>query len=134
MVAMTHQVFTPAQANRTLPLVRRIVEDILVKGREIRQLASKAGTEAGDELHALKDEINAYLAELTQIGCYYKDWSFDKGLVDYPAEIDGEVVYLCWRSDEPRLAYYHTLDGGFAARKPIPRELLDGTVPTESQG
>ena len=61
-----------------------------------------------------------YLAELEAMGCLYKDWSFEMGLVDFPAIIDDEQVLLCWRSDESELAFYHRIDEGYAGRKPLP--------------
>ena len=64
------------------------------------------------------------MRELETIGCYYKDWGFDKGLIDFPARIGGEDVYLCWRSDENEVAWYHPVEGGYAGRRPIPAELL----------
>jgi hypothetical protein len=42
------------------------------------------------------------------------------GLIDFPAIIDDEQVFLCWRSDEPELAFYHRIEGGYAGRRPLP--------------
>jgi hypothetical protein len=123
---MPRRTFTPALANRTLPLVRRIVADLLTRGRELRQIAprhSEPGVAA--RLDVLGAEIEALVDELNRIGCDYKDFAFDKGLVDFPGEIAGKSVLLCWRSDEPRVAWYHAHDAGFAGRQPIPAELLE---------
>lgn len=123
---MARRTFTPALANRTLPLVRRIVVDLLARGRELRQIAprhSDPGVAA--RLDVLGGEIEALVAELSHIGCDYKDFAFDKGLVDFPGEIAGKPVLLCWRSDEPQVAWYHAPDAGFAGRQPIPAELLE---------
>lgn len=117
------QRFTPAQANRTLPLVRRVVEDILKRGRELR-LGSASGRIAPERAAELQHEIQELIGELERIGCQYKDWGFEHGLVDFPSEIEGERVLLCWRSDEPEVGWYHGTDTGFAGRKPIPAELL----------
>ncbi len=118
--------FTAAEANRTLPLVRRIVADLLNYGRELHKLSRRpdqpGARERSGELDAL---IRDLLQELARIGCTYKDWGFEYGLVDFPGEIGGESVLLCWRSDEPAVVWYHTADGGFAGRRPIPDELLD---------
>jgi hypothetical protein len=120
------KLFTPAQANRTLPLVRSIVDDILLRARELRGKAALArAPESDPELTALKEEVRRLMGELEALGCSFKDWSFDVGLVDFPAEIAGERVLLCWRSDEKRVAHYHSIEGGFAARQPIPPELLE---------
>lgn len=123
---MTQRLFTPAEADKTLPLVKRIVADILSRGKELREAAKlEDRTEAGDRIARLEGEIHEYLQELEQIGCSYKDWNFEVGLVDFPAVIEGESVLLCWRSDEPRVAWYHPEAGGYAMRAPIPEDLLE---------
>ena len=116
---MARKSFTPLQANRTLPLVRRIVADIIERGRERRQ--PKNARARNEQLEA---EISALIGELHQIGCDYKDFQFDKGLVDFPSELDGRAVLLCWRSDEPEVAWFHAPEAGFAGRTRIPTELL----------
>jgi hypothetical protein len=122
---VVRHLFTPEQANRTLPLVKRIVGDLLAKGRELRELARHP-----NEVHAveraplIERELRELVVELERIGCSYKDWGFEHGLVDFPGEIDGERVLFCWRSDEPEVGWYHTPDAGFAGRKPIPERLL----------
>ncbi len=83
--------------------------------------------ESTPEIEQLGDRLNAYFAELEELGCYYKDWNFSSGLVDFPAIIDDREVLLCWRSDEERLEYYHTIEAGYAGRKRIPGEYLTDT-------
>lgn len=122
----TQKLFTPDSATRTLPLVRKIVADLLAAGRELKALHANGRT---DKLHSPETErlisrIREHQAELAQVGCEFKDWNFDAGLVDFPAIIDGRSVLLCWRSDEPAITHYHAPDEGFAARKQIPAELL----------
>ena len=56
------------------------------------------------------------------MGCFYKDWDFELGLVDFPALVRGELVFLCWRSDEPALRFYHRMEEGYAGRRPLPVE------------
>ena len=112
------RLFTVSEAQRTLPLVRSIVQDILDIGAQARDVASgQAGKPGIDEL---EDRLREHLAELAGIGCYYKDWNFQIGLIDFPALIDGEVVFLCWRSDEPELRYFHRIEDGYAGRRPLP--------------
>ena len=55
------------------------------------------------ELIDLDQSIKALMAQLEEIGCYYKDWNFNIGLVDFPAIIHGQEALLCWRSDEEKL-------------------------------
>ena len=119
------RLFTPALANRTLPLVRSIVDDILEKGKELRgKTALSKDPQADEELEIIQQDVLGLMQELESLGCMFKDWDFEVGLVDFPAAINGEEVLLCWRSDEPDVRYYHTPEGGFAAREPIPDHLL----------
>lgn len=121
--------FTPVEANRTLPLVKRIVADIQLSGRRLRQLAGELGPAAADdaEIRKLIATLNEFFEELEAIGCSYKDPNFNLGLVDFPAVIDGEEVLLCWRSDEERVTHYHGPMEGYQGRKRIPDELLRET-------
>jgi hypothetical protein len=85
--------FSPREACQTLPLVRRIVEDILAAGRRLRDLSRLHGHELSDNAagkQALSD-LQELLAELESLGCSYKDWNFQIGLVDFPAVIDGQT-------------------------------------------
>jgi hypothetical protein len=124
---MALRVFTPAQANKTLPLVQRIVRDILAHGAELRQLATGGRTDTAtlDRAHELDGQIHTLIAELAEIGCDYKGWGFEKGLVDFPGFLDGQPVLLCWRSDEPAIAWFHAPEAGYAGRQRIPVELLE---------
>jgi hypothetical protein len=109
------RLFTREEAESALPLVRRIVADILETAGKIREL-----DETDDKVPRLQSEMEENLLELDEMGCYFKDWDFSVGLVDFPSEIDGETVFLCWRSDEPELSWYHPIDEGFQGRKPLP--------------
>lgn len=122
----TDKLFTPDLANRSLPLVRKIVADLLAAGRELKALhdSGKSNAAQSTEAERLVSRIRELQAELAQVGCEYKDWNFEIGLVDFPAIIDGRSVLLCWRSDEPGVTHYHGRDEGFAARKEIPARLL----------
>jgi hypothetical protein len=118
--------FTPSEAKKTLPLVRKIVADILDTSREMRLVADEIGgdVEKDPRIQKLADDIEKFMQELEEIGCYFKDWNFSIGLIDFPAIIDGKEVFLCWRSDEEDILYYHDVDTGFAGRKIIPPEEL----------
>lgn len=119
--------FTPSEATRTLPLVRTIVKDILDIGRQIRNLniASGSSLNTNDEFLVLKSNLIECIDELSELGCYYKDWNFELGLVDFPALLNGEEVMLCWRSDEPELTYYHSIEEGYRGRAEIPKHLFE---------
>lgn len=124
---MKKHLFTPTEANRTLPLVRRIVADILDAGKRMREVGrEEKDAEGTEEYRELRTELRRLTDELAALGCEYKDWTFDAGLVDFPSRIDGEPVLLCWRSDEEDVAWFHPLEAGFAGREKIPAELLHG--------
>ena len=65
-------------------------------------------------------EVVRSVAELQELGLLVKD--LDEGLVDFPALRDGEEVLLCCRLGEEEVAFWHSLDDGFAGRKPLPLE------------
>ena len=118
--------FTPIDAKKTLPLVKRIVKDILDTSNEMRLIADEIGGKAEEDprIQRLADDIENFMSELEEIGCYFKDWNFQIGLVDFPAIIEGKEVFLCWKSDEDEIMYYHEMEAGFAGRKIIPPEEL----------
>lgn len=114
--------FTPAEAQLTLPLVKKIVKDILDTTKEIRLLAEDLDGQIDENAQIKKmiSDINGFMNELEEVGCFYKDWNFTIGLVDFPAFIEEEEVFLCWRSDEDDVKYYHSVEEGYEGRKPIP--------------
>lgn len=57
------------------------------------------------------------LAEIDSIGVQVKD--IDVGLLDFPCEVEGSVVLLCWRMGEGSITHWHSTEEGFAGRKPI---------------
>lgn len=127
---MVKRRFTPAEAARALPLVRRIVEDVLASGRELQGLAARPSAPGNRErAGALQARLAELEQELARIGCSYKGAGFEHGLIDFPGELDGREVLWCWKSDEAALGWYHAPEDGFAGRKPIPPELLP--TPTE---
>ena len=116
--------FTHSEAKKTLPLVKQIVKDILNTAREIRSRAEVLNNQSENDQIILKmmEEVNRYLKEIEDLGCYYKDWNFSIGLVDFPSVIHGKEVLLCWRSDEEEIIYYHDMEAGYQGRKPIPSD------------
>lgn len=70
----------------------------------------------------LAETFNSALTQIIETGCVIKD--LDVGLLDFPAIIDNQDVYLCWKLGEDRIRFYHRQDEGFAGRKPLdPRDL-----------
>lgn len=126
--------FTVDSANRMLPLVRRIASDAVrdylrwqeaVREFEIASLNSSADSpdETADRLQQeaerLARDIEGYIAEAAQLGVMMK--GLDTGLIDFPGEIDGRPVLLCWQLGEESVRYWHEEDAGFAGRQPLPQ-------------
>jgi hypothetical protein len=131
------QVFTVEQANRTLPLVRKIVEDVVQQHRRWREaileldlVASSIRADDPSErasaleraVQALAREIDGYKRELEELGIQLKDPRL--GLVDFPSEMAGRNVLLCWRLGEPEVQFWHEVDSGYAGRQPLSPELV----------
>ena len=125
------QLFTVDRANRTLPLVRRIVEDIVREHERWQDTVMRldllvASSVSEDdprvtalerEVHAIARDIDAFQGELEALDIQLKDRRI--GLVDFPTELDGRRVLLCWRLDEPSVQYWHDEDAGYAGRQPL---------------
>jgi hypothetical protein len=62
-------------------------------------------------------ETKDALAEIDAIGVQVKD--LDKGLLDFPCVVDGRMVLLCWKLGEKEIGYWHSMEDGFAGRKPL---------------
>jgi hypothetical protein len=130
----SNRTFTTDEANRTLPLVIPITEDVVDAYRRLGELAQEYRAargaedrtaegqarlnEAKQKMSALSDHIEACMAELSEIGCHLKDPQ--EGLIDFPAELDGEAILLCWKVGEERVEYWHNEIEGFAGRRPLP--------------
>ncbi|MBL8012607.1 MAG: DUF2203 domain-containing protein [Candidatus Omnitrophica bacterium] len=123
---MEKKYFTPKEVNKRLPLIKQILSDILAKGAELKQISIAAGSSQEQAAYEkAMAKVNVLVDELENLGCFYKDWSFEKGLVDFPAVINGQEVMLCWQGNEPDVRWYHAVDGGYQGRCLIPEELLD---------
>jgi hypothetical protein len=61
--------------------------------------------------------IQAGFGKLKEIGCELKD--IEMGLIDFPSIRDGQLINLCWMIDEETIGFWHSLDSGFASRRPL---------------
>ena len=127
------KLFTIDEANRTLPFVSRIVQDIVEEYRLWREHLARyeliaAGRKSGDpeneeqaRLRKVVDEsaakINSFIEELSLVGCVFK--GFEEGLVDFRSTKEGREIFLCWKLGETAVDHYHEADAGFNARKPL---------------
>jgi len=77
------------------------------------------------EHQGLAEVMKTNLEKILSTGCLIKD--LDIGLLDFPAVLDNEEIYLCWKLGEDRIRYYHRQDEGYSGRKPLdPRDLGPG--------
>ncbi|MBC8107811.1 MAG: DUF2203 domain-containing protein [Anaerolineae bacterium] len=126
--------FSLEQANRALPLVSRIVRDIVTTHQNITTLQGKqpAGTTSRSgktikaekptkpidkELEAVVDRLQSFVDELTNVGVELKD--YQTGLIDFIGRHQGRDVYLCWKLGEESITHWHELHTGFAGRLPV---------------
>ena len=128
----TATLWTVDRANSALPLVRRIVDDLVrtyaawvdeVDRFEVASTRSAAHQQDPEaetlqrEVQRLAAEIDSFVRELSDLDVECK--SMENGLIDFPAERDGRVVYLCWRHGEMRVTHWHDVDAGFSGRQPL---------------
>ena len=117
--------FTLAQANSTLPLVKRIVGDIVrthglvlkYQGELERLTSSKDPSATQSRLDDAVNHLEDYVDELTDVGCELKDYQV--GLIDFVGRHQRRDVYLCWKLGEERIGYWHEINAGYAGRQPI---------------
>lgn len=132
-VKSSDKLFRLEDANAALPrltlLMERLQRGALRLHDEMREHARLTGREL-DELtpeillrerpaaRVLAEELDGIVQEIEETGAHLKDVQL--GLIDFPAERQGEVIYLCWQFGEPEIGYWHGLQDGFAGRRPLP--------------
>ncbi len=127
--------FTLEQAEALLPQVRDELLAMQAAKRELdalrAQMTHVAESSTGNghvkdesalagqrrRAEELVDQLNERLLRVNGWGVELK--GVDEGLLDFPSERDGRVVYLCWRAGEDRIAWWHEIDAGFAGRQPL---------------
>jgi len=133
------RLWTVDEANARLPALQELLPRLRVwAGRlgEVHQELERLVKFWGDELnsrdhpdHGLHGRLEAEWRNLTKRldesvaalraeGIELKQ--LETGLVDFYALLDGELVLLCWKADEAEVSHYHTLESGFAGRRPLP--------------
>jgi hypothetical protein len=126
--------FTREEAEALLPRVEPILREIQrlravtadaetvlaeLQARAMSNGHSHAGEiqRAQAETQAALEAIRSAIASIKALGIEVKD--LDMGLIDFLAHRKGRPVYLCWRLGEEGIGWWHTLDSGFAGRRPI---------------
>ena len=122
------RLFTVEEANALLPKLKEILEDVSRHRDSLREKAphmepilrsaganggGKEGSEYGVEAY------NLYLAigRIRELGVLLKD--LDMGLLDFPHEKEGRVVFLCWHPPEEQVSYWHEIQAGYQGRQPL---------------
>ena len=120
---MSERLFTVAEANeelaelrRRLPLLREARQGLIDSAERIDEaVAVDGGGVAGSDWFRHQQTLKAEVTYLADRGILLRDP--ETGLVDFPAERDGERVFLCWRLGEDDVAYYHGEHSGFSGRR-----------------
>jgi hypothetical protein len=118
--------FTLEQARALMPGIVLTTDEIARTRADLVEL--RAALAAGDdsrlgglpELKGLDAELHRLLATFHGDSIVVKGWA--PVLIDFPAILNGEPVYLCWLEGEPELAWYHREELGFAGRRRIPED------------
>ena len=121
----TDRVFTVADANaeldelrERLPRLRDARNGLIASSQRITDaVASDGGGVAGSDWFRHQETLKAEVAYLADRGILLRDP--DTGLIDFPAERDGEEVFLCWRLGEEGVGFYHGVHSGFSGRRPL---------------
>lgn len=124
---MHQRKYTLAQANALIPWLTEVFTETRRNFEELQSLRSAnrsvdpLGRPQGDENHArirsLEAQIHARVQEVTDLGIEVRKID---GLADFPAWIDGELVFLCWCLGETEITHWHPCNEGFSARKALP--------------
>jgi len=128
-VSSEERLFTPAEVNALVPRLGALLErlqrcalalhaerEAFGGGRAVEDVASLV--RARPLARRLVEDMDAIVAEIGAMGGQLKD--LELGLVDFPAEVGGERVLLCWQFGEPAVAFWHRDGEGFAGRRRLP--------------
>jgi hypothetical protein len=126
--------FSVEEANKTLPLVRAIVTDIVRQWHTVNDLKQRLSAvkserkrpssdpyseelaQSQSEMEVEEERLASYIDELTKLGVELKGLD---GLCDFYSIMDGREVFLCWRLGEPEVLHWHELNAGVAGRKTL---------------
>ncbi len=125
------KLFSQEEANELVPRLELLMSSLQVSASELRQRVTDLVADDGEldgmglqdiidrhpELKTITTRMADLAGQIESFGCFLKD--IDHGLVDFPGEVEGEVVFLCWQFGEPRVLAWHTLESGFSARQPL---------------
>ena len=122
------RLFTVEEANALLPTLKELLEDVAVHRDAMREKAphvepilraagSNGGGRVGGEYGVEAYRLYLAIEGIRELGVLLKD--LDMGLLDFPHERDGRVVFLCWHPPEERVGYWHEIEAGYPGRQPL---------------
>jgi len=128
LIAMANQFqkhYTRDEARRLLPQIRQWLTRSAELQAEVQKIEERLSglmapsCDLGGELvntwvRRLVD-LEEVLLEFQRRDIQVKD--VERGLVDFPAILDGREVFLCWEQDEEDIEFWHELDAGYAGRE-----------------
>lgn len=120
--------FTLSEARSLLPKLRKLLarvnasrQALIDMREEIDSAREKAelngGSLMGSAYLGYLSTFSSEIQKVQSLGVQIKD--FQEGLVDFPYEYDGRIVYLCWKIDEDEIGWWHEVDAGFAGRRSL---------------
>ncbi len=122
------RLFTVEEANALLPKLRELLDDVARHRDALREktpqlepilqsAAFNGGGREGSEYGVEAYKLYLAIERIRELGVLLKD--LDMGLLDFPHERDGRLVFLCWHPPEERVAFWHEVDAGYAGRHPL---------------
>ena len=122
--------FTIEEANALIPRLEMLMADAQRAALALRSAMQDASDGDAPEARTTKDVLRLRpdladdvhrlewaVAEIEALGCQFK--GLDLGLVDFPAQVEGTTVLLCWQYGEKQIAFWHHTTEGFANRRPL---------------
>jgi hypothetical protein len=141
-VSDPQRVFSLAEANALIPRltlefnqiarmradVARVARALGGPDEAVALLEGKRGPAPAQAVHAdrlrrLADEIGKAVTRIHDLGCLVKD--LEMGLVDFYGELRSKAVFWCWQYGEAVIRHWHSLDEGFADRRPLEADRLE---------
>jgi hypothetical protein len=101
--------------------MQELTHRIFLNGGTLVNVVHLAARKAAREkaIQRAKDAV----AEIDATGVQVKD--LDIGLLDFPCKVEGEIVLLCWKLGETKIAFWHETNTGFSGRKPIDERIAN---------
>jgi hypothetical protein len=119
--------FTRDEANALLPMLKPLLRQLRdakdeLTDEEAHEVLSDAaetngGGEEGHQVGVAFLEVRRLLVTLEESGIVLRD--IDRGLVDFPAMLEGQEVYLCWELGEDEVEFWHELSSGYRGRQAL---------------